>query len=174
MPYLGSTVFFVTLIGALVVALTAWWLLVRSLAPGFVARARDRWDRRPVLTVLLGAVTGGFATLVVVGLFAVGHPAATFVATLALTGLLAFALAGTAGLAQRIGEGLASPTDEGREWFRCLKGGAVLELCFLLPVLGWFLVLPLAVYGGFGAALGSMALGLHARLRAPATRVESA
>ncbi|MCA9611031.1 MAG: hypothetical protein KC619_35800 [Myxococcales bacterium] len=174
MPYLGSTVFFVTLVGALVLALTAWWLFVRSLAPGFVGRARDRWSRRPVLTVLLGAVTGGFATLVLIALFAVGHPAASFVATVAATGLLAFALAGTAGLAQRIGEGLASPTDEGREWFRCLKGGAVLELCFLLPVLGWFLVLPIAVYGGLGAALGSVALGIHARLRAPAAHAESA
>ncbi len=174
MPYLGSTVFFVTVVGALVLALTAWWLLVRALAPGFVARARDRWSRRPVLTPLLGAVTGGFATLVVAGLFAVGHPAATFLGAVASTGLLAFALAGTAGLAERIGEGLASPTDAGREWIRCLKGGAVLELCFLLPILGWLVVLPLAVYGGFGAALGSLALGLHARLRAPATRVQSA
>jgi len=173
MPYLGSTLFFVTLGVALTLALTAWWMLTRALAPGFVSRAKDGWRERPVRTVLLGAVVGGFGTLMTILLLSLGHPAASFVATVLLVGQLAFALAGTAGLAERIGEGLASPSDAGREWIRCLKGGVVLELCFLLPLLGWFVVLPVAVYGGMGAALSALASGVYARLR-PAARAPAA
>lgn len=170
MPYLGSTLFAVTLFGAFALAVTAWWLLVRSLAPRFVERAKERWSRRPIITTLLGFVTGGFATIVGVGLCSVGNPATTIAGTAWLTALLALSLAGTAGLAARIGEGLASPSDEGREWIRTLKGGVVLELCFLLPVLGWFVVAPIAVYGGLGAAIQAL---VQALVALPRTRAHA-
>lgn len=164
MPYLGSTVFFASSIAALAVALNAWWLATRALAPEFVERSREQWSSRPVLTVLLGGVTGGFATIVCIVLLSIDHAVAKLAGSGLAMCVLAFALCGTAGLAARIGRGLASPSDEGREWFQSLKGGAVLELTFLLPFLGWFVLLPIAVYGGLGAAIVALVRPLFASI----------
>lgn len=161
MPYLGSTIFFVTLVTGLAVAMTAWWVLVRAVAPRFVEKSRERWEQRPISTVLLGSVLGGFGTLAGLGVASIENPGAKFLGVAGLVMLAAIGLSGAAGLAARIGRGLASPSDEGREWFQTLKGGIALELSFLLPFFGWMLLLPLALYGGVGAAvqsLGSLAL----------------
>lgn len=165
MPYLGSTIFVVTMVAGLAVAMTAWWVLVRAVAPRFVERSRKGWERRPVLTLLLGAVLGGFGTLAGVGVAAIENPGAKLVGVTWLVLLAAIGLSGAAGLAARVGRGLASPSDEGREWFQTLKGGVALELSFLLPFFGWLVLLPMAIYGGVGAAAQSLAsLGLE-RLR---------
>ena len=58
MPYLGTTTFIVVLVGTLLVALVGWWLLVRALAPAFVIRATDRWQRRLRRTQLPAALFG--------------------------------------------------------------------------------------------------------------------
>ncbi|HJL18776.1 MAG TPA: hypothetical protein RMH99_24150 [Sandaracinaceae bacterium LLY-WYZ-13_1] len=163
MPYLGSTLFVVTLVAALLLALTAYWLLVRALAPRFVERSRERWRRRPILTTLLGGVIGGLGTGVGLLLMSLDVGVAKLAGAGMITALLAVALAGAAGLAARVGEGLASPSDDGREWFQTLKGGAVLELSFLLPFFGWLVLMPLAIYGGFGAALSAAVQGLVER-----------
>ena len=56
----------------------------------------------------------------------------------------------------RIGERLASPADAARPWKATLRGGIVLELSYLLPVLGWFVILPLSIIIGCGAATLSL------------------
>ena len=165
MPYLGSTVFFVTCALGLALAMTGCWLLVRALAPRFALGARERWRSRPVLTVLLGAVVGGFLTIAAAALASSGLPAGGLLGAILLLATLSLGIAGSAGLAGLVGEGLASPSDAGRAWFQTLKGGLALELSFLLPVLGWLVLLPVALYGGVGASLGAIALGLARRLR---------
>jgi hypothetical protein len=63
---------------------------------------------------------------------------------------------GSAGLTLRIGAGLPSPLDEQQPWRRVLRGGILLSLTFLLPVVGWF-VLPIwALVSGFGAFILSV------------------
>ncbi len=162
MPYLGSTVFFGSLVVSIALAMSAWWLAMRSLAPGFVERARERW-RRPITTVLLGAIVGGAGTIASVLLLSMPYPLAKLLGGAIATGIGALALAGTAGLAALIGRGLASPSDEGREWFQCVKGGLVLELTFFLPILGWLVWMPIALFGGVGASLLGGAGALFAR-----------
>ncbi|MGF1469172.1 MAG: hypothetical protein ACFCGT_23860 [Sandaracinaceae bacterium] len=171
MPYLGSTVFVATVALSFLLALNAWWLLCRALAPRFVARAQARFRDAPGLTLLTGAGLGGACALAASLLALAPHPAAKLLGTAALPGLAAFALAGAAGLAGRIGEGLATPADRGRAWVQVLRGGAVLELSFLLPLFGWFVIAPLALVGGFGAALGALAGSVAARLGASSQRV---
>jgi hypothetical protein len=62
-------------------------------------------------------------------------------------------LAGSSGLALRIGIGLNSPIDAVQPWRRVLRGGVVLAISFLLPVIGW-VVLPIWVLvSGLGAFL---------------------
>ena len=64
-------------------------------------------------------------------------------------------LAGSSGLAAQIGAGLASPADQSQSWRRVLRGGIVLGLTFILPIAGWFLILPISLIMGCGAALRS-------------------
>jgi hypothetical protein len=73
-----------------------------------------------------------------------------------MAGTLGFALCGSAGVALAIGEGLPSPADAERPWKAIIRGWVVLSLASLLPVLGWFFVLPIALLMGFGAALVSL------------------
>jgi len=57
-----------------------------------------------------------------------------------------------AGLVTGIGKRLATPIDSEQPWRATLRGGIVLELSFLLPILGWFVILPISVTIGCGAA----------------------
>ncbi len=166
MPYLGSTLFFVALALAMVVSLTAWMLLARALAPRLVSASRERWSR-PGRHILLGAVVfTGWLTLVL-GAFAVPFPPAKLAGLLLLTGLAAFSLSGMAGLASLLGERL-SP--QGTLLRQHTVGAIVLELAFVLPLVGWFVALPLALAGGCGVAAAS----LLRRLRAPVAADASA
>jgi hypothetical protein len=45
---------------------------------------------------------------------------------------------------------LPAPDDERQPWRRVLRGGAVLGLTFVLPLIGWFLVLPVSLLMGVG------------------------
>jgi hypothetical protein len=73
---------------------------------------------------------------------------------------LVFSFAGMAGVARFLGSRLPSPADAERPWKAVIRGWVVLYLASLLPVIGWFVFLPVALLTGFGAAL----LGLR---RAP-------
>ena len=168
MPYLSSTIFVVVIVFALLLSLTGYFLLARALLPGFVARAESAWTERPISVVALGIPVALLLGLVSVGLINAPNGALRIVGFVASSVTLGFIFAGTAGLAARIGQGLRSPRDEGREWSRLLRAGIVLELSMLFPILGWFLIVPIAIVGGAGAAT----LALFRR-RAPAQIAES-
>jgi hypothetical protein len=72
---------------------------------------------------------------------------------------------GVAGLATTIGRRLPSPTDQLSPWRATLRGGIALELTYLLPFLGWFIVLPAATIIGTGA----FNAGLLSRLKIQTT-----
>lgn len=166
MPYLGSTLFFVALALALVVSLTAWMLLARALAPQLVASSGERWSR-PGRHILLGAVIFAAWLVMVLGAFAVPFPLAKLAGLVLLTLLAACSLTGTAGLAGSIGARLAPDASVLR---RHTVGAVVLELAFVLPLVGWFVVFPLALAGGTGVVAAS----LIDRLRAPVSADASA
>jgi hypothetical protein len=66
---------------------------------------------------------------------------------------LIIANCGVAGLVTVIGENLASKVNSEPPWRVTLRGGAALMLASLLPILGWFVILPLAIIIGCGAIL---------------------
>lgn len=132
----------------------SYWLAAAALFPAHVTRCSAQFGR-PVLTTLTGLllavvpISGGMAVLNAapaavkwIGLFLVGVP------------LLA-GLVGSAGLARRIGVGLPAPHDDTQPWRAVLRGGVVLALTFLLPVLGQILLIPLVLASGAGAAFFS-------------------
>ncbi len=174
MPYLGSTVFIGSLVLSLLVSLTGYFLLVRSLAPAFVDRAERAATERPLASALVGFPVAILAVVLTAVLVNVGPGPAKASGLLFLGLSLGLSLSGVAGLAQRVGRSLPSPSDDARPWLRALRGGIVLELALLLPLVGWFVVLPLTLAMGTGAACLS-ALGVGAARpspsRAPATAV---
>ncbi len=144
---------FLIVVGVLL-TLNAHWLGAHALFPGLVARARDQIEHRPVRATGVGLLVAAPVLLGVTVLAKnVPHPLVqTFSVGLALLlGLLA--LAGSAGLAQRIGVGLPSPVDALQPWRCVLRGGIVLVLAFLMPFLGWFVLLPWTLVSGLGAVV---------------------
>lgn len=80
------------------------------------------------------------------------HQAFTDLAALVFIAFFLFySNVGVAALATMIGSKLPSPVDEGRPWKSTIRGGVVLELSYLLPVLGWFFILPVSLIIGAGA-----------------------
>jgi hypothetical protein len=140
-------------------AFIAYWLAAVALLRPAVERCHRTYGVRPVASLLTGLMVL-VPTLVVAGTLAklLPHPADKLVMSAGLIVPGIFALVGSAGLADRIGMGLPSPADALQPWRRVLRGGAVLGLMFLVPVLGWFVVFPATIVSGLGAFILSRRL----------------
>jgi hypothetical protein len=155
------------IIAGVYLVLVCYWLSAVALFPGLVEACRARYAR-PLATTAVGLVV--LAPLLVMGLAAanaIKQPGPAGAVKISLLLLLLPAFLGSAGLALRMGEGLRSPRDADQPWRRVLRGSLVLAPTFLLPFLGWFVVLPWTLISGFGAAL----LALRDARRAPVARV---
>ncbi|MDX2032107.1 MAG: hypothetical protein SF339_15645 [Blastocatellia bacterium] len=151
-------IFFVIL--GFLLAFPGLWLLCRGLWPRVVADSRDVCERglfRPFLIGLPAAMGVTFVAALLGNLATPGKIAATTWVCF----FLVVANCGVAGLATLIGARLAAPIDAAQAWRATLRGGIVLELSYLLPILGWFGLLPISLAIG----LGAMALSLARRLR---------
>jgi hypothetical protein len=141
------------IIAGVYLVLVCNWLAAFALFPGAVEACRARYAR-PFLATGAGLLV--LAPLLVVGLAAanaIKQPGPAGAVKIALLLLLLPAFLGSSGLALRIGAGLPSPLDAVQPWRRVLRGGYVLAPTFLLPFLGWFIILPWTLISGFGAAL---------------------
>lgn len=142
---------FLIVVGMLAVTI-GYWLAAEALAPRLVGRAAVTLRRRPILAAALGLALAAPFLLAGAGLWSAGGGPAKAVGFVLLAVPIFVALLGSAGLARRIGEGLPAAADGAQPWRRVLRGGIVLALLFLLPFFGWFLVLPLTLVAGVGAA----------------------
>ena len=159
-------VFFVIL--GMLLAFPGLWLLCRGLWPNTVELARARCRQGLWSSFLAGVVITFLmvvSTIVLVNrLGSVGKIAGVVLVCV----YLLHAHTGVAGFATAIGERLASPVDEARPWRATLRGGLVLELAYLLPVLGWLGILPLSIIIGSGASTLALPRQLkHAFSRTP-------
>lgn len=150
---------FLIIIGSLMVFI-AHWLGAFALFPSLVEGCSERYGRRPVAATMLGLVVL-VPTLVVATVVTkkLAHPAIGMLVVALLSIPTLLALLGSAGLALRIGAGLRSSGDLEQPWRRVLRGGAVLSLVFVLPILGWFVLLPWALASGFGVAVMTLRAG---------------
>lgn len=155
-------IFFVIL--GLLLAFPGLWVLCRGLWPRAVAKAGAVCAKGLIKPFLAGApltVVMIFVSAVLSNFGPAGKIAA--VATVCL--YLMIANCGVAGLVTVVGERLAEPSgnvDSGRPWRATLRGGAALGLASLLPILGWFVILPAALIIGCGARLLSSFRALSA------------
>ncbi len=141
------------IVGTLIV-IVSYWLAATALFPHAVSRARTHYEQHPVRITLLGTVVGVPLFLVGVAMVAAGPTPTVKVLGGTLASLLVLmALFGSAGLCQRIGNGMPAPLDEFQPWRRVYRGGTVLALTFVLPIVGWFAIFFWTLISGFGAAL---------------------
>jgi hypothetical protein len=147
------------LLAGLMIVLPAVWLLFGALWPAALGRAQARIPARPLSTFFVGlGVALAFAA-------AIGLLVKLNAAPIAL-GVLAFSLGwsflGVSALARHAGSRLTSALEPA--WKAHLRGSFALAFSFLVPFLGWLLVLPIALVLGAGAAT----LGVFRRPAAPA------
>lgn len=132
-------------------SLQGLWLTCRALWPNRVRRTAERCRSHRIGSLLLGVPM----TLVVLALAnLIGRRGGTpgQVAAWVLGGLfLIYAGTGMSGFVTFVGERLPSPADAVRPWWTTVRGGAAVELAALFPVVGWFVLLPLALMLGVGA-----------------------
>lgn len=128
--------------------LTAWWLLF----PATVERARLRLDRTPWLCLFVGGVITIMAAVPAVILFVLPNGAAKFAGWVLVFVLLAIASLGAGGLAAKMGDRLSRRSSGGYTPVGAFVRGAVtLELAAAFPVIGWFIIIPLATVVAVGA-----------------------
>ena len=142
------SIFFVIL-GTLL-AFSGLWLMCRGLWPGAVEAAAERCARHIWPYFLAGIPLTLLMIVLTRVLFALGP-----VGKIAGVGVVCLymlqAHTGVSGLVTAIGRRLPSSMDEHSPWRATLRGGIALELTYLLPILGWFVVLPASTIIGTGA-----------------------
>lgn len=130
--------------------LLSYWLLFEACIPAVVARASEAYERHPLRALLSGLAFT--IPAVALGLILANAPLGPLklLGVALLMALILVALLGSAGFARFVGQRLAAPQDETQPWRRVLRGGTVVSLTFLFPVMGWFLVMPAVLISGVG------------------------
>ncbi len=141
------------IVGALV-ALGAVQLVSTAAVPGLVGQAARNLERRGLLAQIgmfaLGAV-GVALFIAALTAFGKGGPV---VKVLLLVPVFGGALSLAPALAAAslcVGARLPSPGDVGRPWRRVVRGTAALGLSWVIPFVGWFVLLPGTLAMGLGA-----------------------
>lgn len=137
--------------------MVSYWLLAAALFPLALRRSRVAYDERSGRLTVVGAVTAIPTMLLGATLLQQGpHPLLKLLGAILVGTPVALGLAGSAGLCDRIGAGLPGDADARFPWRRVLRGGVVLSFAFVLPVIGWFVLLPWTLLTGVGASLGAL------------------
>lgn len=154
-------------VGTLIV-FVSYWLLAISLFPAMVERSRVAYGHRPIRLTIIGALAALPLLTIGAGLMNGAPNAALKIVGAALASLpILLGLLGSAGLSERIAHGLMHVDDARTPWRRSLRGGLVLSFTFLLPIIGWFIVLPATLLSGLGVMLTAGRTPRGARTHAP-------
>ena len=147
---------FLPVILVLMMIIQGYLLITTALFPKVINNARIQY-KKPIRITLVGlAIT---IPTFLLGFKVIGNlsiPTAQAIGFLIGVLPLIAGIAGSAGLCQLIGHGLPSPTDQSQNWKRVWRGGWVLNLCYLLPIVGWFIFLPWGIISGCGALFLSL------------------
>ena len=137
--------------------MVSYWLLAAALFPRALRRSRTAYDERSGRLTIAGVLATVPMLLLGAGLLQQGpHPLLKLIGAILVSTPVALGLAGSAGLCDRIGAGLPGDADDRLPWRRVMRGGVVLSFAFVLPVIGWFVLLPWTLVSGVGASLGAL------------------
>jgi hypothetical protein len=149
MPYTGVVLTFVAIHAAAFLILLAHWVAAVGLFPQATENFAAQYTQRPLRAILYGIlIFVAFVVMVAIGskIPVPGLRNIIVGATILLPLLIAFI--GSSGLALRIGRNLTGPAEP---WRHVLRGGVMLALTFITPILGYFVLLPIGLVSGLGA-----------------------
>lgn len=144
-----SAIFFILLIVGIAypAMLTAWWLLF----PAVVERARLRLERTPGKSFWLGlAVLIGFLIPILI-LLNLPSGFFKFLGFVTIGIMLVLSSIGAAGLASRFADKL-DRLGNFSAIGSFVRGALIIELATILPVVGWFIFMPIATATSLGAS----------------------
>ena len=137
-----------------VLVVTSYYAFSAALAPRITHRARLRFAQRPWLPLVIGA--GVSLPWVLIALVLLQQPVAglKFIGAVALSTWVLLGLVGGAGVAQHIGRGMTtSDAHAPSAWSDSIRGGLFITLTWVLPLVGWFAMLPLTLATGVGCLI---------------------
>ncbi len=138
---------------ALGIAFPGLMLILVLTFPAYTARAETRLTRTPWKSFFLGAMTLGIALVPIIGLFNLPDSGAQFFGFVGLAILFGAASIGAAGLTRALGKRLAALGLTASAAGETVRGAIALELAAIFPLVGWFLVIPIALIASLGAAV---------------------
>ncbi|HEY9777250.1 MAG TPA: hypothetical protein V6C81_26040 [Planktothrix sp.] len=150
---LADTMAWVFAILGLMLAFPGLWLLCRGVWPGIVEASTSDTSKGLLIPFFCGLPQAGLTVLFMNLASKLPGPFSGMAPIAVLCLSILFASTGVAGLVTTIGHRLPSKADEGAPWRATIRGGVVLELSYLLPFLGWFVILPSSLIIGAGCAL---------------------
>ncbi len=150
MPYTGVVLTILALHAAAFLILLGHWLVGAGMFPRATQAFADVYERRPVRATLLGVVTYGPLFVLLLNSGNIGNGLIKLLALVAGFIALLLGFIGSAGLALRVGRNLSA---DASVWHQGLRGGVMLALVFITPVLGSLFLLHLGLASGFGAVL---------------------
>ncbi len=127
--------------------LTAW----RLLFPVTVERARRRLEATPWSCWWLGLALTFLVAIPMMILIALPFGPAKFMGWALAALILALGGLGAAGLAAKMGEEISRTASQVSALGAFVRGAVALELAAVFPLIGWFLVIPVAAILSLGA-----------------------
>ena len=148
---MADTVAILLAVVGFLLALQGLWLFCRAMWPNKVIAAATRCGRSPIKSFVAGVVVTLLMIVATAVVGQVGQPGQ--MAAFGIVSLyVIFSGIGVAGLVTHMGQRLSSPTDDRRPWAATVRGGVVLNLVSVLPIVGWFVIFPASIVLGAGAA----------------------
>ncbi len=131
-----------------ILVVTSYFTLGAALAPALTNRARQQFAARPWLPIIIGLVISVPWMLAAIVLLQQAPAAAKFVGAVLGCLWILLGLIGGAGIAQHVGGGDNAP--DRVSWVQTFRGGLFICLTWVLPLVGWMVMLPLTMSAGIG------------------------
>ncbi len=131
-----------------ILVVTSYYTLGAALAPDLTSRARRQFAARPWLPIVIGLVISVPWVLAAIVLLQQAPAGAKFVGAVLGCLWILLGLIGGAGIAQHVGGG--DITAGRATWVQTFRGGLFISLTWVLPLVGWLVILPLTMSAGIG------------------------
>jgi hypothetical protein len=151
---MGLVLSVVWIVIALIVSATSSMVWVALMLPNRVEEARRRIETRPVASFFLGLLAAAITIAITASLVGNGRPAPLQILGWLLAGpTLAGWVIGGAAFARIISGRLSGQLRGGSPFLALVSGALCTSLCGVLPVIGWFVFLPLVGFISIGAGV---------------------
>ncbi len=156
---LADTMLGFLIVTGVIISFNAIWLLCRAIWTGLVDQAIEAHHHGMVKSFFLGLPMTAFLLVLGIALMDKKQGPWGAVGIAVISFYFIFASVGVSALASFVGRrlrGQASTPDFRTDeplWKETLRGGSILSLSFLLPLVGWFVIMPIAFVTGCGATI---------------------